>query len=317
MRPSSLFGSSSAGNNSAGGSAGAGASASAGAGAGANASAANSQSTDGQRSPFGGGNQFGSRSGSRGGDFGGFEMSGTPGILEEGLMVRQRQELIRLPDVSKMLAEIRIEEARVAQVRPGMTAYIEVRNIPHRRFKGTVRRVALLPDAQASWMNPDKKVFPTDILVDEELPILKPGVSANVEVIITNLTKVLSVPIQTVTRWNGENVCFIKKGSRVTPVPVTTGWFNDAFVEITSGLKDGDLVLLAPASDEEEEETESPETNVAPAAANSPRPPPMEEPSANGRGFQRRNAEPAEGETAPERPRTRPGSGRRPQNGPE
>ncbi|HEY0552398.1 MAG TPA: HlyD family efflux transporter periplasmic adaptor subunit [Verrucomicrobiae bacterium] len=312
MRPSSVFGASSVGNNSAGGGAGASSSA----GAGANASAANSlPATDNQRSPFGGANPFGSRSGSRSFDSGGFEISGTPGILEEGLMVRQRQELIRLPDVSKMLAEIRIEEARVAQVRAGMTAYIEVRNIPHRRFKGTVRRVALLPDAQASWLNPDTKVFPTDILVDEELPILKPGVSANVEVIITNLAKVLSVPIQTVARLNGENVCFIKKGSRVTPVPVTTGWFNDAFVEITSGLKDGDLVLLAPVSDEDMEETESPETNDAPAAANSPRPPPMEEPPANGRGFQRRNAEPAEGEMA-ERPRNRPGSGPRPANSP-
>src|SRR6185503_4021567 len=127
-------------------------------------------------------------------------MSGTPGVLEAGLMVRQRQELIRLPDVSKMLAEFTIEESRVAQVKAGMTAYIEVKNIPHRRFKGTVRRVALLPDAQSAWMNPNAKLFPTDVLVDEEMPILKPGVSASVEIIITNLTKVLSVPIQSVAR---------------------------------------------------------------------------------------------------------------------
>ena len=63
------------------------------------------------------------------------EIYGSPGMLEEGIMVRQRQELIRLPDVTKMLAEIKVEEARVAQVRPGMTAYISVRNIPHHRFK--------------------------------------------------------------------------------------------------------------------------------------------------------------------------------------
>ena len=246
-------------------------------------------------------------------------MSGTPGMLEEGLMVRQRQELIRLPDVSKMLAEIKIEEARVAQVKAGMTAYIQVRNIPNRRFKGTVRRVALLPDAQASWMNPDSKIYPTDILVEEELPILKPGVSVSTEVIITNLTKVLSVPIQTVTRWNGENVCFIKKGSRVTPVPVTTGWFNDAFVEIKSGLKEGDLVLLAPASDEEEEELEeieSGETNRVEPAATPPRTQPVDEPPAEGRRFQRRNSEPTDGEAPTERPRNRQG-GRRPQNAPE
>jgi hypothetical protein len=231
-------------------------------------------------------------------------------------MVRQRQELIRLPDVSKMLAEIKIEEERVAQVKAGMTATIQVRNIPNRRFTGKVRRVALLPDAQASWMNPDKKVFPTDILVEEELPILKPGVSASVEVIITNLTKVLSVPIQTVARWNGENVCFIKKGARVMPVPVTTGWFNDAFVEVKSGLKEGDLVLLAPASDEEEEETEEEdgsESNQVESAVAPPRTQPVDEAPAEGRRFQRRNSEPTD-EVAPERPRNRPGSGRRPQN---
>ncbi len=303
MRPASLFGASSASNSS---------------GSSASAASASSSSANGQNAPFSVANQFGSRSSSQGfRDFGGLEMSGTPGVLEAGLMVRQRQELIRLPDVSKMLAEFTIEEARVGQVKAGMTAYVEVRNIPHRRFKGTVRRVALLPDAQASWMNPDKKVFPADILVEEELPILKPGVSVTTEVIITNLTKVLSVPIQTVARFNGENVCFIKKGSRVVPVPVTTGWFNDAFVEIKSGLKDGDLVLLAPVSDEEMEETdetESGETNHVESAATSPRTPPVEEAPAEGRRFQRRNSQPPDGEMPSEGPRNRQGPGRRSQN---
>jgi multidrug resistance efflux pump len=183
MRPSSLFGASTATNSTA---------------SSAGGSASGSQSSsESQGPPFTTANQLGFRSSSR--NFGDFEdMRITMGTLEEGLMVRQRQELIRLPDVSKMLAEIQVEEKSVRDVRAGMTAYIQVHNIPHRRFKGIVRRVAPLPDAQASWLNPDKKVYPTDILVDEELPILKPGVSASIEVIITNLTKVLSVPIQTV-----------------------------------------------------------------------------------------------------------------------
>ena len=304
MRPASLLGASTATNAS-------GSSASAG-------PASSSASASGQNAPFSTANQFGFRSGSQNSrDFGGFEMSGTPGVLEAGLMVRQRQELIRLPDVSKMLAEITIEEARVAQVKAGMTAYIQVRNIPGRHFKGTVRRVALLPDAQASWMTHEKKVFPTDVFVDEELPILKPGVSASVEVIITNLTKVLSVPIQTVARLNGENVCFIKKGSRVAPVAVTTGWFNDAFVEIKSGLKEGDLVLLAPVGDDEEEETEetpSGETNHVGSAVTPTRAQPIDEPPAEGRRLQRRDSEPTGGEASPESPRNRQGSSRRSQN---
>ena len=214
-------------------------------------------------------------------------------------MVRNRQELIRLPDVSKMIAEIKVEESRVRQVQAGMTAYIEVKNIPHRRFKGTVRRVALMPDSQSSWMNPNSKLFPTDILVDEELPILKPGVSASVEIIITNLTQVLSVPIQTVARLEGENVCFVKRGARVTPVSVTTGLFNDCFVEITSGLKEGDLVLLAPISDEDIEETPPGETNDVPPTAEPPDSPRRGDPSDSprrGELYDRSGSSPRRGE---------------------
>lgn len=247
--------------------------------------------------------QFGFRSQSSG--FSGYDSYGTPGILEEGIMVRQRQELIRLPDVSKMLAEIKIHESRVRQVRAGMTAYVRVDNIPDRRFKGTVRRVALLPDQQMSWMNPNLKVFPTDILVEDELPDLKPGVSARAEIIVTNLSKVLSVPIHTVARLRGENVCFVQRDSTVVPVPVTTGWYNDRFVEITAGLKEGDRVLLAPASDEQIETPSSTETNQVESAVQEPAPPtrpavdetpPVEEPL-----IRRREPEAADGEVQPQR----------------
>ena len=166
-------------------------------------------------------------------------------------MVRQRQELIRLPDLSRMLAEVKIQENRIRQIHQGMLAYVQVETLPGRRFKATVRRVALLPDTQSSWLNPDAKVYATDVLIEDELPFLKPGVSARTEIIITNLQDVLSVPIQSVTTFNGENVCFAQRGKKVTPVPVTTGWFNDQFIEVTSGLKAGDRVLLAPISDDD------------------------------------------------------------------
>jgi hypothetical protein len=51
---------------------------------------------------------------------------------------------------------------------------------------------------------------------------------------------------------------------------VTTGWFNDSFIEITSGLKEGDQVLLAPVSDEEIEETPEEDTNKVDTASPPP-----------------------------------------------
>jgi multidrug efflux pump subunit AcrA (membrane-fusion protein) len=185
-----------------------------------------------------------------------------------------------------------------------MTAYVRIENIPQRRFKGTVRRVAPVPDAQMSWLNPDSKVHATDILIEEELPELKPAVSARAEVVITNLSNVLSVPIHTVVRLMGDNVCYVKRGPTVKPVTVATGWFNDQFIEITSGLKEGDQVLLAPMSDEPEESV-SAETNSVSAPAAPAAPPRPEE------QVQRPGSESPEAEVGSERRRARQGGGGR------
>jgi multidrug efflux pump subunit AcrA (membrane-fusion protein) len=225
----------------------------------------------------GDGSQSGYRSGSRGySSFDEGPIFSSATVIEEGATVRQRQELIKLPDVSRMLAEVKIEESRVRQVTAGMSAFVRIETLPGRRFKGTVRKVGILPDTQASWANPNNKVYATEVLIEDDLPELKPGVSARAEIIITNLHNVLSVPIQAVTTHKGEHVCFVKKGSTAVPVPVTTGWFNDRFVEINSGLKAGDRVLLAlasePDSDSDEPDadgTGSADTNAPPSLTNS------------------------------------------------
>jgi HlyD family secretion protein len=181
------------------------------------------------------------------------------GVIEEGAMVRQRQELIKLPDVSQMLAEIKIQESRVRQVQAGMPAFVVVETLPGRRFQGSVRKVGILPDSQSSWANPNVKVYLTEVLIEDELPELKPGVSIRAEIIITNLPNVLSVPIQAVATLKGTRVCFVRKGSSIVHVPVTIGWSNDRFVEIKSGLKEHDFVLLAAEGEPEEPEEENPD----------------------------------------------------------
>jgi HlyD family secretion protein len=220
------------------------------------------------------------------------------------MMVRQRQELIRLPDISKMLAEIKIREEHIRLVKSGMTAYIRVETVPDRRFKATVRRVGLMPDAASSWMNPDVKVFATDLLIDDELPALKPGVSARVEIVVTNLTKVLSVPIQSVVRDKGHYVCFIKHGQKVIPSPVKTGFANDRFIEIISGLEEGDQVLLAPSSDEEIEETSKDTNAVSEANIQTNAAPPQIQNAPAGESSEGRGNRGQRG----------PGQGRRPRN---
>jgi HlyD family secretion protein len=167
-------------------------------------------------------------------------------LIEEGAQVRQRQEIIKLPDVSEMVVEIRVHESHVLQIRPGLDAYVTVDSIPDRRFKAKVIKVAVLPNSQDRWMNPNLKVYSTDVLIEDELPDLKPGASARAEIVITNLVNALTIPLQAVTTVKGKQVCYVQNGKGLTPVPVTVGNFNDQFIEIRAGLNEGDQVALTP-----------------------------------------------------------------------
>ena len=167
-------------------------------------------------------------------------------MIEEGATVRQRQELVKIPDTSQMKVEVKVSETHIGQVREGQPAFIVLDAQPDKSYRGRVTKVALLPDAGGRWGGGGIKEYSTEILVEEELPDVKPGVSAQAEIVITNLQSVLTVPIQAVTTIKGKQFCYVRKFGGAEPVPVEVGLFNTKFIEITDGLKEGDDVLLAP-----------------------------------------------------------------------
>ncbi len=180
-----------------------------------------------------------------------YASSSNPGngiLIEEGATVRQKQDIIKLPDVSQMMLEIRVHESHVQKIRPGLQAYVTIDSLPDQQFQGRIRKVAVLPDSSSRFFNPNLKVYTTEVLIEDEIPDLKPGISGRAEVVITNLQNVLTVPIQAVTTRNGRQVCLVEKNRSARPVPVEVGMYSDRLIEIKSGLKEGDLVLLSALS---------------------------------------------------------------------
>jgi HlyD family secretion protein len=170
-------------------------------------------------------------------------------LIEEGATVRQRQDIIKLPDMTKMMVEVRVHESHVQKIKPGLTAWVTIDSLPDQQFHATVRKVAVLPDSSSRYFNPNLKVYVTEVLVEDELPDMKPGISARAEIVITNLHDVLTVPIQAVTTIKGQQVCLVENGSRGKPVQVEVGMFNDRLIEVQSGLKAGDRVQLSAMSE--------------------------------------------------------------------
>lgn len=174
-------------------------------------------------------------------------------LIEEGATIRNRQELIKLPDVSEMKLAIKIHESHINMIRTGLGAYVVLDSMPDQRFRGTVRKVSLLPDSSSRWGNPNLKVYATEILLVDKLPPdVKPGVSARAEVVITNMQNVVTVPLQAITTRQGKQVAYVQSGGGLKPMPVEVGMYNTRLIQIISGLNEGDRVSLAPPIDTQE-----------------------------------------------------------------
>jgi HlyD family secretion protein len=165
--------------------------------------------------------------------------------IEIGAEIRERQKIISIPDTSEMKVEIKIHETWVDKVQPGQQAKITIAAFPDKTFTGKVMKKAPLADPE-EWLNPDLKVYSTDVSIDGTHEFLKTGMSAKVEIIIEELKNVISIPLQVVVNRNGKKVCYVVASKEPKQREVETGLFNDNFVEIKSGLAEGEKVLLNP-----------------------------------------------------------------------
>jgi len=196
--------------------------------------------------------------------------------VQEGAMVRERQKIITIPDMNQMGAKVNVHESVIKTVQRDQPATIRVDAYQDNVLTGKVVKVGVLPDSENRWLNPDLKVYETKISIDGVHPWLKPGMSTQVEIHVKELQDVVYVPIQAVSSSEGQRVCYVARLGGPEKRPVETGEFNNEFIEIKSGLSEGEVVLLrAPVTPEdagggkkkEDKEGKTPEKAAEPAVA--------------------------------------------------
>ncbi len=167
--------------------------------------------------------------------------------LDEGVEVRERQELFRLPTANSMTADIKIHESMLKKIEAGLPTVITTDALPGKQFQGTLKKIALMPDSQSRWLNPDLRVYNTKVQIDGDTRGLRPGMSCRAEIIVKEFTNAVYVPIQSVLQVDGHAAVFVPgQDGKPTPHQVEVGLDNNRMVRIVSGLQPGRQVFLTP-----------------------------------------------------------------------
>lgn len=166
--------------------------------------------------------------------------------IEEGATIRERQNIITIPDMTAMAIKVKVHESAIKKIQLGQRATVKIEAYPDQVLSGEVTKIAVLPSSQDRWMNPDTTMFDTTVSIDGTHAWLKPGMTAEVEILVEALPKTLYVPVQAVQDEAGKRVVYVARATAPEKRVIETGKYNDEFIEVLAGLDEGEAVVLRP-----------------------------------------------------------------------
>lgn len=164
--------------------------------------------------------------------------------LSIGIDVRPKETVARIPDLSQFLVRCDIPEIYRSRVSADQTALLKNAALPNLEMKGKVQSIATMSQRLNSWDARSPRVYETKISTNSSDPRLVPGMTVEIEILVDCVADVIYVPIESVYDHEGESYCRVKKGFTVIEQLVETGRASNSHVEIQTGLKVDDVVLL-------------------------------------------------------------------------
>ncbi len=168
--------------------------------------------------------------------------------IQEGLTVRENQVLFSIPDPSRMRVRAKVNEAKIALIEPGIPALIKLDSMPQKVFQGRVTEVTVIPTTAGGPIS-DVKIYYANVEIVNPDPEISSGMSAQVEFLVSERKSVPRLPLSAVRWFDGLAYTALPapEGKHVWK-QIEVGVMNDQFVELKSGLKTGDSVIIDPTS---------------------------------------------------------------------
>ena len=149
--------------------------------------------------------------------------------------------VMSIPDLSKMKADVTVNERDINKIKLGLNAIITVDALEGMNFYGQISRVATLAKRDDAT---NAKVFEVEVKIDSSGDKLRPGMTCDCRIIVNRIENALFVPLQSVFQKEGKTVIYVREGRRAKEREVVTGIKSSDYVVIKEGLEQGEKVCL-------------------------------------------------------------------------
>jgi multidrug efflux pump subunit AcrA (membrane-fusion protein) len=144
-------------------------------------------------------------------------------------------------DESSFHVDVNISESDLGHLRVGQAAKIELDALPGQQLDGTLDYIA--PTGTTAQ---NVTTYLARVTLKPDGQQLRAGLSAAVSIITESRSNVLLIPSGAIQETDSGPQVELKSGNETKPTLIKPGLVGDSFTEVTSGLNEGDVVMLAP-----------------------------------------------------------------------
>jgi len=169
--------------------------------------------------------------------------------VQPGMIPLDGQPILYLPDLSTMVADTEVNEIDLGKIKKGGPVEVRLETYPETVFQGKILYISSLAQIKRGQTGTTSgvKVFDVTVQIEGKDPRLRPGLTANLDIIVDQQQDVISVPLSAVVSHKGAQVVFVFDAGKPEERKVVLGPSNAHNVIVREGLRSGELVLLDPS----------------------------------------------------------------------
>lgn len=149
---------------------------------------------------------------------------------------------IVLTDMANLVVKANVAEIDVSKIKAGQDATVTINALPDTPVQAKVIAADLTPTASNNIVQ-----FGVQLSLVTPPAGIRPGQSASVSIVVARADDALSVPSAAVRTVNGQNSVTVLSGGQQVTRAVEVGVRSESRVQITSGLTEGEEVVLSTA----------------------------------------------------------------------
>jgi HlyD family secretion protein len=167
------------------------------------------------------------------------------GLVKEGTVMFPGSPVLQFPDLSLMQVSADMAEADLKKIEKGQKVVITIDAAKKLVTTGKVNRKSLMGKTAEKYSDSKVKFYEVIIDVDSCHSKMKPGLSADCEITLSQALDTIFVPTLAIFERDSVKVVYVKEKKNFIPVEVQTGPAGSSFTLIAGGLKGDEVIALS------------------------------------------------------------------------